>query len=360
MMQYNNKVIIAAAGSGKTTFIAKESISKDEKILILTYTNENLNEIRKKIIELQGVISSNITIRSWFSFLLSDGVRPYQNFLYDKQRINNICFTNSQSTRFIKKENIEKYYLKNGEDIYTDKISLFVKECNEKSNSAVINRLEAMFDKIYIDEVQDLSGYDLELLELLFKSKIEVILVGDIRQATYSTNNAPKNKKYIGNKIYDYFKFLEKKKMCTIIYRNECYRCNQSICDFADSLYPELEKSISKNNENTGHDGIFIINSKDISEYMRIYNPQVLRYDKNTKFDKDNVLNFGQSKGLTFNRVLIIPNGPIKKFLKTGDYLNIKASKAKIYVAFTRARYSVAILYDDKCLVDDIRKLTIK
>jgi superfamily I DNA/RNA helicase len=47
-----------------------------------------------------------------------------------------------------------------------------VKECNEKSGGAVIHRLENIYNYIYIDEVQDLSGYDLDLIELLFRSKI--------------------------------------------------------------------------------------------------------------------------------------------------------------------------------------------
>lgn len=356
-MQSNNSVIISAAGSGKTTFIANNSLSKkNEKILILTYTIDNLNEIKKKIIEISGFIPNNIEVQSWFSFLLSECVRPYQNYLYDKKRIKTIFFTNGVSTKFVKKENVEKYYLKNGDEIYTDKISLFIKECNENSNGAVINRLELIYDSIYIDEVQDLAGDDLNLLELLFKSKINMVLVGDVRQATYSTNNSSKNKKYKGSNIYDLFLKWQKKNICTIYHKNECFRSNQAICDLSDSLYPEMKKTISKNHKITGHDGVFIINNKDIDNYIKKFNPQLLRFDKRSKFDSESILNFGASKGLTFERVLIIPNGPLKKFLETGEYSNIEASKAKYYVGFTRARYSVGILYDGVCKVEGIDK----
>ncbi len=352
MMQLNNNIIIAAAGSGKTTYISKEALNmKDKRILILTYTNDNLNEIRKKIIEINKVIPANITIQSYYSFLLSDGVRPYQNYLYSKKRINSIAFVNGQSRRYVSKSNIETYFLRDGKDIFTDKISLFVKECNEKSGGAVIHRLENIYNYIYIDEVQDLSGYDLDLIELLFRSKINVTLVGDIRQATYSTNNSNKNKKYKRDGIYDIFLKWQKQKLCCISYRKKSFRCNQSICNLADGLYPDLEKTISENSLITGHDGIFVIKTNDVDEYIKKYNPQLLRYDKRTKCDIGSIMNFGASKGLTFDRVLILPNGPLKKFLKTGNYDELNGSKAKYYVAFTRARYSVCFIYDGACFL---------
>lgn len=46
----SNKLIIAAAGSGKTTYLVKEALElKDSRVLITTYTEANEAEIRKKI-----------------------------------------------------------------------------------------------------------------------------------------------------------------------------------------------------------------------------------------------------------------------------------------------------------------------
>ncbi len=46
-MQSKNNIIIAAAGSGKTTTIVKLAISTpQEKIAIITYTNNNFAEIK--------------------------------------------------------------------------------------------------------------------------------------------------------------------------------------------------------------------------------------------------------------------------------------------------------------------------
>ena len=45
---------------------------------------------------------------------------------------------------------------------------------------------------MFVDEMQDLAGYDLALLEKLFGSALPVTAVGDPRQGTYSTNNSAK------------------------------------------------------------------------------------------------------------------------------------------------------------------------
>jgi ATP-dependent exoDNAse (exonuclease V) beta subunit len=63
----NNKLIIAAAGSGKTTHLVNEALKiKNEKVLITTYTQANEVEIRKKIIEINKFIPENVTVQTWF------------------------------------------------------------------------------------------------------------------------------------------------------------------------------------------------------------------------------------------------------------------------------------------------------
>ena len=80
----NNKLIIAAAGSGKTTYIINESLKiQDEKVLITTFTEANEAEIKKKFIKQCGYIPTNITIQTWFALLLQHGVKPYQSAIYE-------------------------------------------------------------------------------------------------------------------------------------------------------------------------------------------------------------------------------------------------------------------------------------
>ena len=75
----SQKLIIAAAGSGKTTHIIDEALKiSDSKVLITTYTEANEQEIRKKFFEKNGCIPNNIVIQTWFSFLIQHGVKPYR------------------------------------------------------------------------------------------------------------------------------------------------------------------------------------------------------------------------------------------------------------------------------------------
>ena len=67
-----------------------------------------------------------------------------------------------------------------------------------------------------------------------------------------------------------------------------------------------------------------------------------MRSGKNFEFD---FLNFKVSKGMTFERVLIIPTEPIKKFIQSGTFLG-SISASSFYVAVTRAKQSVAIVLD--------------
>lgn len=62
-----NKLIIAAAGAGKTTFLVDEALKiKDGNVLITTYTQANEEEIRKKIIEKNKCIPKILQFRLGF------------------------------------------------------------------------------------------------------------------------------------------------------------------------------------------------------------------------------------------------------------------------------------------------------
>jgi DNA helicase-2/ATP-dependent DNA helicase PcrA len=58
------------------------------------------------------------------------------------------------------------------------------------------------------------------------------------------------------------------------------------------------------------------------------------------------VYNFGGSKGLSFERVLIYPTKPIESWIKDNNSILQPISKSGFYVAVTRAKYSVGIVYN--------------
>jgi DNA helicase II / ATP-dependent DNA helicase PcrA len=340
---HSNNVIFAAAGSGKTTLIVKEALkNKTGKILITTFTIKNSNEIKRKFINLHGYIPENITIKTWYNFLLTDFIRPYQTNAFSNLKVSSIFYPDKPNKTYYNKTD-RRYFLNSGNQVNKDRVSDLAFICNEKSGGNAINRIEEVYETIYIDEVQDMAGWDLEIFRLLMNANIKLTFIGDIRQATYSTSNERKNKKYRGSNIYNFFKELEKLQLCTIDKTlNISHRCNQSICDLADNLYPHLEKTRSLNNDEVEHQGLFIVREKDFDNYIQLYSPQVLRYNAKTKIK--NAMNFGESKGLTFDRVLIKPTKAMEQYLESGVNNLPPETLAKLYVAITRARHSVAFI----------------
>ncbi len=354
-MQSNHKntVVLASAGSRKTTLLVEAALSADadENVLIVTYTNDNLDEIRQSITSRNGVIPTNVTVQSWFSFLLQDGARPYLSMMTNR-RAESVNFI-TQPNRFIPKTDIDNYYFDAGSNIYEKRLSDFVVACDEKAGGLVVDRLEKIYDLMLIDEVQDLNGYDLDLLELLFSSKIKITAVGDPRQWTYSTNTAMKHKNYKGIGIVDWFMQKEKGGLCSIVGHNECYRCNQTICDYADLLYPKLPKTKSKVASGDGHEGVFAVTPKNLKIYCEAFKPQVLRHNINSNTYGHPAINFGNAKGRTYEHVLIVPTADMKSYLESKDPDHLAdVTKSKLYVAITRARKSVAFLYNGKKQLD--------
>lgn len=108
----SNKVIIAAAGSGKTQHLVKEAIGRASgNVLITTFTDKNTEEIKSRIIAEVHHIPINITVIPWFSFLLKHGVRPYQSMVYADKRIDNLILMNQQSAPMTKESDFCHHYL---------------------------------------------------------------------------------------------------------------------------------------------------------------------------------------------------------------------------------------------------------
>ncbi len=174
-------------------------------------------------------------------------------------------------------------------------------------------------------------------------------MVGDPRQVTYLTHNESKFKKYRDGKIKDFIKNECKKSNCEIDEEtlNISHRNNELICGFSSKLYPNFTSCTSNQKEVTKHDGVFLVKKQDVKKYLDAYNPVQLRYSIKVEVNKSyKIVNFGDSKGLTFDRVFIYPTEKFVKWLINNNSDLSPTSRSKFYVAITRARYSVGILYD--------------
>ena len=258
-----------------------------------------------------------------------------------------MCLVEGQSALGTWATDIEKHYFSGPGQIYSDKVSKFACEVIRKTAGLPVQRFEGICDRLYIDESQDLAGCDLDLIERLLRSRVRITLVGDHRQASFSTHNAKKNKKFARASIIHKFEEWAKLGLCKIEYQYKSRRCTQAICDFADKLYPGLPRTESLNKRTTGHDGMFAIPKSRVPRYIEIFHPQPLRYDRKSKGIPGTPINFGSSKGMTFERTLIYPHDKLKKYLITGNLSEAGAAIAKIYVAVTRARQSTAFVIPD-------------
>jgi len=347
-----NKVIIACAGSGKTTRLVNDALAhRDRRIAIVTYTNNNAREIIKRFGESNSGVPKHVDVLTWFGFLLRECARPYQRAKYAAKRIESMLFVNQQSAKYIAETNISRHYFANGDLIYSDKIARFVVECEKSSSNAVSARLREVYSDVFIDEFQDLAGWDLDVIEMLLRSGIRITLVGDPRQHIYSTNPSSKNKQYLGIEVMRIIEKWKQKGLCALETMIGTYRCNQKICDYSNALWPGMEAMIALKSDKTDHDGVFIVPERVANEYVRCYQPQVLRYDKRANTCGCEAINFGLAKGLQFERVLIIPTEPIRKYLQSGMLSHVEKSRDKLHVAVTRARYSVAFVFDGQSTV---------
>lgn len=363
----NNTVYIAAAGSGKTTLLVKKAceIKKLENVLILTYTDSNEKEIRSKFHKINGFIPENISIQSWFSFLFQFYIKPYQNYLtnddFDIKGLVISSNTNKSSSWSPSKNKWRSYYFTKEHRALGEKLSELALDCNEKSGNLPLIRLTNIFEHIFIDEVQDLAGYDLDLLKQLFLSKSEVILAGDPRQTTYLTNhNGNKNQKYREGKILEYLRSQEELNNNFSIddeTLNYSWRCCQEICNFASKISKDFPRTVSRNETSIPVKGVFLIKPEERDAFMKIYSNMIqLRWNKSSKgiIEELKCMNFGESKGLTFEGVLIYPTKDMKNWIENHDEELAFATRCKFYVAVTRAQYIVGIVWDKPHSTSDL------
>ena len=354
-----NKLIIAAAGSGKTTFLVEEALKiKSNRVLITTFTIANESEIRAKFFKINGAIPENITVQTWFSFLLQHGIKPYQDVLIDAH-INGVLFVNEKSAlKYISRNGfpvyyseaeVSNYYFSPRMKIYSDKIAKFAYVVNEKSNGLIIDRIMRIYPNVFVDEVQDLAGYDLELIHLLLRTSSRIIMVGDPRQVTYHTHEEAKNCQYAQGQIEQFICSKCKSISITIDKTSlkVTHRNCKSICSFANSIFSNYEPCDADEKTPTGHDGVFFVKPTEIDEYLKRYRPMQLRNNRavpvNSLYD---CYNFGESKGLSFSRVLIYPTKPMINWIRNRSSNLVFESRSKFYVAVTRAEHSVAIVHD--------------
>lgn len=337
-----NKIFVAAAGAGKTEHIVRTAFNLKVPVLITTFTDENVNEIIDRFYRLYGYVPTYVHILPWYTFVIKFLIKPFQND-FIKQNINGIILAAGQSALYKRKDNI-KYYLSDGNRLYSDKIGELACKFYNDFNGFTIENLGQIFDYILIDEMQDMGAYDIELIKLFICNKINVMCVCDPRQSTYKTSNGRKNKGKSGINILDSFSTLNVQIDDKSLNIN--HRCCPEITKYSDLIYSDFPTTGCDTNYIDDHLGIFFVRSSDINDYLAKYNAYQLTYRVTDPYNKNyNRMNIGISKGKSFDRTLLFLPTTFTNWICKGGFLAPK-SRADLYIAITRARLSVAIVYD--------------
>ncbi|GEL07065.1 DNA/RNA helicase superfamily I [Salisediminibacterium halotolerans] len=326
-------------------------MKSEGKVLYLTYTRNNLKSMKNDIASKPGGLSESIECRTWIEFLFNEMAKPYRKMV-KMPLIEGLDDT--LESKIPKRKgltsNSKGYYINRNNHLYSERLAQFVDVINKIINGRIYNRIEKIYSTVLIDEVQDLNGYDLEIIRNIYNLSCNVIIVGDHRQSTYSTNTSRKHSIYKNDKIFNFF--IKEMGIEHLEQLEVCYRCNQEICDFVNALYDDLKLIEDPHRERQEDEGIVKLNNQqELLNYTKNYSPTILYYNVKTlnKLEKLGVpryleqVTFGKAKGITRQHVLIFPTKDMKN--KMYDWsVDLKGQTlAKFYVAMTRARYSVAI-----------------
>lgn len=369
------KLLLASAGAGKSERIAKEALKRAAtggKVLLLTYTINNQFELVRHICRLNKFQPYNVAVKGWFSFLLEDMVRPYQCCIVPERISGTILNSGNphlgrskSGKTFNLPGRAEKingqcnplhYVTKEDTKVHTHYLAKLAAIVNEKTGGKSARRLTEIYDAVFIDEIQDLVGWDFAVIRAIVEaSSTEFDCVGDFRQSVYQTSETTKKPQTSTEKLAEF-----RDMGFAIDDLAISWRCIQSICDLADRLHsndglyvPTKSQVVAVPPEYADHHGVFAVPASCIGDYINTYNPVILRWDRRTKkqlCEGRTVYNFGESKGLGFERVLIIPPNRHAKFLcgdtTAFDDSSTDDSRNKLYVGITRARYSVAFSHE--------------
>lgn len=340
----DKKLILAVAGAGKTTLLLNKLNDKD-RFLIVTYTRNNYDDIKKAIINKFSYIPSNIKIYTYFVFIYDFCFKPFEINLFPQKQIKTRGLDFNKIINHKIKENKIAYYMgKDSKKMYASRLA---KLCNkEKMFLKIKARLEKYFDYIFIDEVQDFAGNDFNFISRLTNCNVSSIYVGDFYQHTFDTSRDGNTNVNLHKDFKKYImKFKQNNKNLEIDLHSleKSIRCKKEVCDFIRnslniSIYPL---------ENTN---VIVKELTDIKEIGRtMQDDKIIKlFYQNSKKYKGNVENWGNSKGSTYDNVCVVLNKrTYKLFVKNQLNTLPMATRNKLYVACTRTKNNLFFINEE-------------
>lgn len=331
----DKRVIFAVAGSGKTSCLIA-SLDDEQRFLIVTYTEWNHDNLRKKIIQRFGYFPTNITLYTYFRFLHSFCYRP---FLRSAKNTKGITFKRPPTYPRYKLTD-DRRYISPCRRLYANRLAKLIEQ--SELVSLVMARMEKYFDVFFVDEVQDFAGHDFNFLTAISAAELDITFVGDFFQHTFDTSrdgnvNANLHNDYAAYKA----KFNKAKLNVDTDSLKKSYRCSKSVCDFitkkigiAIEAHDDRE-SVVKYEENP-------------KAVQALYNdPKTVKlfYQEHHKYACYSQ-NWGASKGADqYEDVCVVLNPANVEAWKNGGFQDINTeTRNKLYVACSRARGNLTLI----------------
>ena len=322
----DKRLILSVAGSGKTSYIVNYT-DEERRFLILTYTTNNVTNLRRKVARKYGCIPNNIEIYSYFSFVYSFCFKP---FLLNTVGANGINF---KDTAHFQLKGDARYFDR-FKRVYSYRLAKLLEV--KRVMDAVKARVEKYFDAVLIDEVQDFAGNDFTLLERIAECNVDLILVGDFFQHTYDTSRDGNLNKNLHANLAGYKQRFEAVGV-TIDQETlgNSYRCSRTVCTF---IRHHLGVAIDTHRQDETR--IEYVTDDGAIHYLLGNKGVIKLFYENGKTYPLNSKNWGDSKGEDHHDdVCVVLNKNTDKLYREGRLPELPSrTKNKLYVAMSRAR----------------------
>lgn len=409
-----NTLVVAGAGSGKTFTIANKikylldnNIYKENELLIISFTNESVNDLKRKIdynldimtfhklaITLINNPDMKISNEYYLKFIINEYFNSYgkyskkQNKLIkrilhemDIDNLKELIFTfinlyksnyndiNYLLNLYQKSHFINKIYFKIILEIYhiynqeleSSNLYDFNDMIKIATNNINNNQIKTNYKYIIIDEFQDTSLNRFKLIDAIMKqNNAKIFVVGDDYQSIY---------RFSGCNLDIFLNFNKLVNNLNIINLDYNYRNPKEIIDVANSFIMKNKNQIKKEticlkNINKPIKICFYKNKRTaIEKILKYIDTKYLILGRNNK-DKDffNVqdkpfLTIHKSKGLEEDNIILInltnnnnslpskiKNHKIINKIIKADYYQYEEERRLFYVALTRTRNNIYLL----------------
>lgn len=328
----DKSVILAVAGSGKTTHLVNK-LDAEHRFLIITYTINNVSNIKSRIAKRFQCSPQNIHLVSYFNFLYSFCYKP---ILHQKIMAKGINFEPCRN-RFAR--GIDRY---RGPDsrLYSNRIAKLLEE--QGAMNDVQERISKYFDYVFIDEVQDFGGHDFNFLKGILKANVNAVCVGDYFQHTFDTSRDGTVNRTLHDDYNAYkTQFLSMGLAVDEDTLRNSHRCSPSVCSYvSNNLGIQIESNRTDETkisfvEEQGHADRILTEDCIVKLFYR----ESSKYPGQSK-------NWGETKGEDrYNDVCIVLNDTTLKSYKKGSLHKLASqTKNKLYVALTRAKGDIYIV----------------